>query len=122
MNGHDPHGPLLNQATDWVWFQAKDGEEGPNPGEQYLAAERAIDNMLRMFKENKIPFEQVYCPVSFTKNIVIPDGIQNTLGIAAMFKDAGYKERHIPEATDKQQSLALREAIMQGAQLDKKWH
>ncbi len=122
ITGSHEHGPLLNQSQDWVWYQAIDGEEGKTPSDGYLAAEAAVREFIIVMVEAKIPHEQVYDPISFTKNLVFPDGIQKTSGIHEMLTDAGYKQKTIPEATDKQQSLALREAIMQGSNMSKKWH
>lgn len=112
----------VQSKDDLIWFQGTDGSDIVNPGDQFLRAREALLEFLAVMKGAGVPHEFIYCPVSYTSNVVFPIKLMITPGLSQILEDGGYKMKIIPEKTDAQASKELREALLGGADFGTKWH
>jgi len=108
----------INAAMDWCWMvrdltlsYSKEANE---------AHRHIVGPMLGKLEEAGIPHEFVYDEVANTSNITLPQQFV-TSEFRSLFEAAGFKEKLIPEK-DTQASMEMREALLSGAQMDKKWN
>lgn len=108
----------INSSMDWCWYVK---QLDLNYSKEAQEAHRQITGpMLGKLQEAGIPHEFVHDPIPNTSNITIPRQFATT-EFKRLFEIAGFVEKAIPEK-DTQASTEMREALMAGAQMDKKWH
>ena len=113
---------MLNNATDWIWYQGTDGSSVPDSNTTYHRAREYIDVFMLGLEQEGIPFERIYCHVTYTINLVFPRHYAIDIGVKAILRDARFEEKPMPKGVDLEASKDLREALLGGSQMNKVWH
>lgn len=110
--------PVISSATDWVWYVLDDTKELTRP--QLKARDYFITEVVPVFMHSRIPHQFVYDRIANTINFVCRvSDLHSTIEL--ILTDAGFIKKSIPEE-DWQSSKDLREAILGGSNMNKKWH
>ncbi len=107
----------MTQADYLVWYQR---ETSVHRGEMAETAYKYVVNiMLNLLEHQEIPYQFIYDPVGDTTNIVLPQSIATQW--QDFLESAGFIERPMPKK-DVEASRDLMKAMINGANLQKKWH
>jgi len=108
----------MNAAVDWYWFvRDLDLEYGEESKKAYdFVANKLLPEIIAA----GLPHEFIYDHILNTTNLVIPKDFVRA-NVRDVLKLAGFKEKAIPEK-DTQSSTELKEALMKGANMSRRWH
>lgn len=111
---------MLSSARDWVWFAHNDMLT--HSYDTLVARDFVLTQMIPKMLALQWPVEHVYDPVANTINIVFPrDALLQDTTIRDILRDAAFEEKTIPEH-DWQGEQDLKEAILNGSNMNKRWH
>jgi len=108
----------LSDREAWKWYVHKDNIAYND--QVYKARDYFIQNVIPVLQQRNIPHEFVYDQIVETINIVLPaDFLPES--IEQILKDAMFFEKEIPQK-DWQASRDMKEALLGGADFNKKWN
>lgn len=108
----------INSAMDWYWF-VRDLDI-PYGREAQEAYNFIVDEVIPYLIANNIPHEFIFDDVVHSTNLVVPKDY--VLGpMKKILEEAGFIAKPVPEP-DQQASADFKEALLKGANFNKRWN